>query len=230
MKFMARVLLTTMLVLCVGLPVKAQFVVFDPTNFTQNLQQVAHMLTQLKRLQTQIEMAKGQWDTAKSQLEAMKGSRGMGRILTEAGRDYIPRNWQETLNAAGEIRNLANDIKASANYLSDKDLSRVNRAYLDALRASGDAAVNGMAANTMVFQQSGDRFQRLQVLMDKIESADDQKAIEDLQARIQIEQVMLENELIRAQSMNAMIQQQAQIREERDRQLIMSESFDYYQK
>lgn len=151
----------------------------------------------------------------------------MGRILTEATRDYIPRNWQETLNAAGEIRNLANDIKASASYLSDKDLAGINTAYLDVLRKSGDAAVNGMAANSMVFQQSGDRFQRLQVLMDKIDTAEDQKAIDDLQARIQVEQVMLQNELIRAQAMNAMIVQQRQIQLESQRQRAASESFDY---
>lgn len=227
MKRLVTMLVVAVLVVGAGVPAQAQFVVFDPTNYAQNLKQVAHMLAQLRRMQDQLETARRQWETAQGQLQAMTGSRGMGNIVTEVSRQYIPRSWQETLNAAGELRHLAEDIRASAGYLQEADLDGLNDAYADALRQSGDAAVNAVAGSAMVFQQSGDRFERLEVLMDRIETASDDKAIQDLQARIQVEQVMLQNELIRAQAMNAMVEQRRRIENERQKQQAMAESFDF---
>lgn len=205
----------------------AQAVVFDPTNFAQNLQQVAHMLTQLQKLQQQIKTAQDQLQQQKQQYAAITGSRGMGTLQTDNNRGYIPRSWQETLSGNGQIGALAGDIKRSAGYLEDKNLTGLNDAYRKALRRSGDQAATGMAANAAVFQEAGGRFQRLQTLMDRIETASDDKAVQDLSARIQVEQVMLQNEMIRAQSMNAMVLQQQQVEKERQRQGMMSHSFDY---
>ncbi len=227
MKFLVRVTCALVLTLAVGMPARAQFAVFDPANFAQNLQQVAHMLTQLKRIQDQIQIARNQFETAKAQLQGATGHRGMGRIIVDQARDYLPPDWRDAVNAGGSVVSLARDIKAQAGYLSDADLSRVNSAYRDALRASGDSAVNGMASAAAVFEQSASRFQRLQVLMDKIETADDAKAIDDLQARIAVEQTMLQNDMIRAQAMNAMIVQRQQIELEKQKQQAAAESFDY---
>lgn len=227
MKFLVRAIAALVLTLIAGLPARAQFAVFDPANFTQNLQQVAHMLTQLKRIQTQIEVARNQFETAKAQLQGASGHRGMGRLVVDATRDYLPPDWKDAVGAGSSVYSLARDIKAEAKYLSDANLAGVNSAYRDALRASGDSAINGMASAAAVFESSSSRFQRLQVLMDKIETAEDQKAIDDLQARIQAEQTMLQNELIRAQAMNAMIVQQQRIEAERQRQMSAAESFDY---
>lgn len=219
--------------LAVGLAVTgghaiAQMAVFDPANFTQNLQQVGHMVSQMEQLRQQLQTARDQLAQQKAQYEAITGSRGMSLLQTDINRGYIPRNWQETLSGGNsQIANLASDIKRAAGYLSDADLAGINSVYRAALRRSGDQAANNMASNAAVFQESGDRFQRLEILMGSIDSATDDKAIQDLQARIQVEQVMLQNELIRAQSMNAMIEEQRHVERQRQRQQAMSESFDY---
>lgn len=209
-----------------GHSASAQQIVYDPTNFTSNLKQVTHMVSQLKKLDDQLSNMRGQLDTAKSQLTSMTGARGMGKLVTDATRDYIPRNWREALAAGGQIGAIAQDIKKTANYLSDQDLSKINPAYKEMLKKSGETAINAMASNTMVFKESAERFDRVQTLMDKIEAADDMKAIADLQARVQVEQVMLQNELLRAQAMNAMIASQKDIDLQRQRQKA-AQSFKY---
>ncbi|PKM08976.1 MAG: hypothetical protein CVV17_01020, partial [Gammaproteobacteria bacterium HGW-Gammaproteobacteria-7] len=52
------------------------FPVFDASNFAQNVMQVKHMLAQLSQMRQQL-------DQGKAQLNAIKGERGMGRIVTE---------------------------------------------------------------------------------------------------------------------------------------------------
>jgi len=44
------------------------------------------------------------------------------------------------------------------------------------------------------YNQASQRFSSIQVLLDKVNAAPDQKDIADLQARIQAEQVMMQNE------------------------------------
>lgn len=222
------VLVTALAVCLIAGNVRAQMAVFDPINYVQNLTQVAKMLDQLNKMNQQIQTARNQLAQAKRQYEAITGSRGMENIITDVSRDYIPRTWQETLAGQNnEIMDLARDIKRSAGYLEDKDLAGLSSMAQEALRRSGDQAANAMASNAVIFQQSSERFDRLQVLMDSIPTATDDKAIQDLQARIQVEQVMLQNELIRAKAMNAMLLQQQRVKEESDRQKLMNVSFDY---
>ena len=85
----------------------------------------------------------------------------------------------------------------------------------------------GVAANAMVSQKSSKRFDRIATLMQRIDSATDPKAIADLQARIQIEQTMLQNELIRAQAMNAMIVNQREVDYQAAQQRAAAQSFKY---
>jgi type IV secretion system protein VirB5 len=191
------------------------FPVFDASNFAQNVMQVKHMLAQLSQMRQQL-------DQGKAQLNAIKGERGMGRIVTESSRDYIPRNWREALDmGGGDIDALANDIRATAGFLSDADMESINAPYRDQVRRNGDAALRGQAMQAAVFERSGERFGRIKILMDRIDQAEDAKAIEDLQARIATEEVMLQNELVRAQAMTAMLEARNEVREESERQSML---------
>lgn len=222
------VLATALAVCIIAGSARAQVAVFDPINYVQNLTQVAKMLDQLNKMNQQIQTARNQLQQAKQQYEAITGSRGMENIVTDVSRDYIPGTWQETLAGQNsQIMDLASDIKRTAGYLEDKDLAGLSSMAQDALRRSGDQAANAMASNAVIFQQSSERFDRLQVLMDSIPAATDDKAIQDLQARIQVEQVMLQNELIRANSLNAMLLQQQRVKEESIRQKLKVGPFNY---
>lgn len=229
MKIMKSILATSLATaLLMGVPAQAQWAVFDAAAAEQNLEQIAHMVSQLKSMADQLQTAKSQLDQAKRQYEAVTGSRGMGALVTDTNRNYLPSDWEGALGGGNSsLKTLARQISKEAGYLSDTDLSGINQAYRDALRRSGDRAAYGQAANAAVFEESGERFNKIKSLMDRIDTAGDEKAIMDLQARIQVEQVMLQNELIRAQSMNAMVQQQQQVERERQKQKAMSESFTW---
>ncbi len=207
----------------------AQMATFDHANFIQSIQQVKHMVTSLQRMQDQLTTMRGQLAQAQQQYQAITGSRGMGNIVTDQARDYIPRNWRETLaaNQSGEYGRLVGEIRESAGYLANADLEGINQAYRESLQASGERAITNQAAHAAVFEESGARFERIQTLMDHIETATDDKAVQDLQARIQVEQVMLQNELIRAQAMASMMQAQERVEREASRQRAAAQSFKY---
>jgi CMP-N-acetylneuraminic acid synthetase len=68
-------------------------------------------------------------------------------------------------------------------------------------------SLNGSAINASSYNASVERIDRLKQLQGKIDDASTLKEIVDLQARIQIENGLMTNELIRTQSTNAMLQQ-----------------------
>ncbi len=205
----------------------AQLVTFDPSNFAQSIIQVKNMVDQLKNMQRQLEQQKEAVNEATAQTKAMTGSRGMGKIVTEQSRDYVPKQWESNFGASNpEIAKLADQIKQQAGLLSQKNLTGVNGAYAKLLEKRGEDATRGVAANAQVFGQSNERFRRIQSLMDRIETATDQKAIQDLTARIEGEAVMMQNEALRAQSMNNMLLQQQQVELHRQRQSVLNEKWE----
>lgn len=207
----------------------AQMATFDQANFIQSIQQVKHMVSSLQKMQDQLATMRGQLAQAQQQYQAITGSRGMGNIVTDQARDYIPRNWRETLaaNQSGEFGRLVGEIRETAGYLADANLEGINDAYRARLQQSGERAITNQAAHAAVFEESSGRFERIQTLMDHIETAEDDKAVQDLQARIQVEQVMLQNELIRAQAMASMMQAQERVEREASKQRASAQRFNY---
>ncbi len=185
--------------------------VIDAANLANAIQQYTQMVEQLTQLKAQLEQAKQQY-------ESLTGSRGLGGILPEDYTSAIPRNWQETLAAmegGGSIGSLAQSIANQASQLDDEHFTGVLDDVKASLRTSLENDASAQALNAQAYDNSGDRFQRLQSLMGEISSAQDMKAISDLQARLQVENGMLTNELIKLQSMNAMIAKRDSIEESR---------------
>ena len=183
--------------------------VIDAANLANAIQQYTQMVEQLTQLKAQLEQAKQQY-------ESLTGSRGLGGILPEDYTSTVPRNWQETLAAmedGGSIGSLARSIADHASQLDDEHFTEVLDDVKVSLRASLENDASAQALNAQAYDNSGDRFQRLRSLMGEINSAQDMKAISDLQARLQVENGMLMNELIKLQSMNAMIAKRDSIEE-----------------
>ncbi|MGF6464243.1 type IV secretion system protein VirB5 [Stenotrophomonas sp. PvP086] len=187
--------------------------VFDPSNFAQNIMQVQQMIQQMKKLNNQLAEAQKQSREAVAQTAAMTGTRGMERIVTEATRNNP------------ELNKLSSEIAKQAQLLSKQDLGSINSAYGDMVDKRGKNADAGMAASAQVFANANERFTNLQRLVNSIGTATDDKAIQDLQARIQAEQVMLQNEAIRAQAMNGLLMQQKEQELQLQRRKVLSERF-----
>lgn len=146
--------------------------------------------------------------------EATTGPRGMS-TLARTAESYIPLNWEQTLalmqESGGGLGGLAEQIRKSASKLDESYFADVDPALKAELDREMQGAAAGVAMNATVYDASKTRQERLDEMADAIEEAEDAKAIWDLQARVSIENGMLLNELIRLQSMNAMVANQRRI-------------------
>lgn len=197
---------------------QAQFAVIDVASVTQ-------LVTQLQTLQQQLATARDQLTQTRAQLQAMSGRRGMERLLSGTVRNYLPSDWSElerVLRGDGGVYGamslgVRRAVESNA-VLSSQQLATLTpreRQQVDAGRKSA-AMLQVMAREALTATSA--RFRSVQQLIDAISSADDQKAILDLQARIDAEQGMLQNEQTKLQVLYQSAQAQQWINEQRMRE------------
>lgn len=198
-----------------GAPIAhAQAVVIDPANLQQAIVRYMEMIQQLQQLKAQLEQAKQQY-------ASLTGNRGLGAIDPENYTANIPTNWHQTLAAmqnGGQVGALANQIKNEASELNQPQFANVDPTVVQALTTHLNDAATAQALNAQTYDDSGARFQRLTDLMNQINSTTDMKSIGELQARIEIENGMLLNELIKLQSMNALIDNSRRVQQQHETQ------------
>ncbi|MDQ0027911.1 type IV secretion system protein VirB5 [Variovorax paradoxus] len=192
------------------LDAKAGIPVIDVTAVANLIQQVMYWQQQISGMQKQYDQLKESKDQLTQTHNAMTGSRGMEQLLptSDLARNYLPPSYGELMNTlngssasyaglAGQVQSImkANSILSGTQL---EGLSPELRQIVEQGRQSA-ALLNGMTQNA--YQSTSQRFSALQVLIDRIASAQDPKAIQDLQARIQAEQNMLTNEQTKLQSL-----------------------------
>ena len=160
------------------------FPVIDAANLHQNIIQVKHLIEEINTLKQQLE-------TAKSQLNSINGIRHMSGVIDSVYDVSVKVDPNLTLKQHG-IHN-SDWLKLGGDIAGLYD--QVNR-YRG--RWFGQTQVS--------LQQTQARYNQLMQLISKIDNAPQQKDIEDLQARINAEGVMLENEQAKLQLLNAQAQ------------------------
>ena len=144
-------------------------------------------------------------------------------------RNYLPANWNELVgaqNGAGGLYGaLGSDVAATIlrnalltpNYT--QNFSDAENAQLSARRSS---VALQEALTRQELSNVSQRFTAIQTLINAIPTATDEKGVLDLQARIQVEQGMLENENSKLHVLYEAAQSQAQTERERaDEQAIV---------
>lgn len=165
---------------------------------------IAQLVQQLQAMRQQLETARNQLTQARQTLDAMRGGRGMERLLQGTVRNYLPPDWEEleaaVRNASVEYQRLANEVQRTLQQnavLGTEALAMLSpRDRLELERARQAVAMHQVTARSALSASSA-RFESLQQLINAIPAATDQKAILDLQARIAAEQGMLVNEQIK---------------------------------
>lgn len=182
-----------------GIPVvDSASIAQDAANFAQQMIEMANQLNTLKsQLEQQIK-----------QYESMIGDRGMGQILDGQVRNYLPDDWDTVmnlLNSSNGYDSLSSNIQSYINenkIISDtemQDMPETTRILLEKKRKL--YAIN-KSMSVEVYNKASERVALLQQLTDKIGSSTDQKAILDLQARIESEQTQLANEAAKLQALS----------------------------
>ena len=183
--------------------------------------QAVNMAKQLTELQKQYQTMQQEYQQLQQTYQSISGIRNMGDIVNNpALRKYLPPDYQQVLNLGtgvtngnyGTLDGAVNGMKQATKILDIGDTgldpnSPAGKAYQN---AQTQAAVNRVLAEES-FRQSGSRIDDLQQLLNKVNNAPDEKDIQDLQARIQAEQTMLQNEQIRLASLASLAQSQRDI-------------------
>lgn len=205
--------------LCPFAPIaSAQFAVVD-------VGAIAQLVQQLQQMRQQLETARNQLTQARQTLDAMRGGRGMERLLQGTVRNYLPPDWAEleaaVASASWQYQRLAAELQALMRenaVLTPEQLAFMTPIDRRELERERSSIAMYQATSRAALSASSERFSTLQQLIDAIPTAADQKAILDLQARIAAEQGMLINEQIKLHVLS-----QAAEAEERARELRLQE-------
>jgi type IV secretion system protein VirB5 len=204
----------------------AQFAVIDVASVGQLLQQAATLARQLQQAEAQVQQAR-------SLYQSLTGPRGMEQLLSGSVRNYLPGNWQQlqaSIQGAGSFSALNADIRASLSansVLSAAQLTALSPASQTQLVAvrNNVALLQGLAQEAL--NNSSNRFGAIQQLVQAIPSATDQKGILDLQARIGVEQGMLQNEQTKLETLRWVVSAQADALRLREQELAIASQGDF---
>ena len=197
---------------------QAQFAVIDVASVTQLIQQVQ---TAVQELQT----AQGELAQARQSYQSLTGTRGMQNLLSGTNRNYLPTDvtsLEATLNGSGGTYGaLASSVQAAMNanaVLSPSALASLSVAERNAILAQRQVVALRQGISQQALANSSGRFAQMQQLINTIGSAQDPKAILDLQARISAEEGMLEAEQTKLQVVYQTVQAQQAAQEQAARE------------
>jgi type IV secretion system protein VirB5 len=193
--------------------------VIDASNLAQQVQQVIAWGKQFEQMEQQFNQLQQQYNS-------LNGVRGMASLVNNpALRNYLPEEFQDLLSG----NNLPAGISGSISAIRDAaQLLNVNDTGLSVTSDAAHAfigAQNQNALNRAVgeegYRQASQRFDAIQQLLDKVNAAPEQKDILDLQARIQAEEVMVQNEQVKLKTITYLAQAQRDIQQQQAREMSM---------
>lgn len=172
----------------------AQWAVIDVGAITQLVQQVA-------TLERQLQTAEATLTNAQQQFQATVGNRGMQNLLPMTNRNYLPSSWTQLIAAVGQtggayqaLSGAVQSLMVANAVLTPQQVASLSPAEQAQLQAARQSAALLQSTSRQSLDNTSTQFASLQQLINAIPSATDQKGALDLQARIQAEQAMLQNE------------------------------------
>jgi len=163
---------------------QAQFAVIDVASLAQLVQEVQQMQQALQTAQNQLNQAQQEYNS-------ITGLRGMQNLLAGINRNYLPTTWSQLPTVLATP--LRSQINSNA-VLTPAQVAALSPAEQQVLTSSRTNAALLQVATQEAYATTSSRFAAVQQLISAIATATDQKGILDLQARIQSEQGMLQNE------------------------------------
>ena len=187
--------------------------VIDASNLAQAILQVQAWAQQYQQMVQQLQQAQQQY-------ASMNGVRNMGSLVNNAAsRQYLPSDYSTILSQGvgqwAAIRAAAQKFDVSMTTLSPTSDSA------QAFNQNANQAALNRAVAEMAYATASQRFNDIQVLLDKVNAAPDPKDMADLQGRIQAEQVMMQNEANKLQMLQQLASAQRDLQLQRAREISM---------
>ncbi len=188
--------------------------VIDIANLIQTIQQVVNDIT---KIQNQVQ----QITQLQNQLASINGMRNLGNVFNSPTlRNYVPAEAFTVINAVNASG--YSGLNGTAKALRD-----ANMVY-NCLDLAGPARTACQATLSQPYQQKGllqdamtsaaGRLTQIQSLMNQINATSDQKAIQEMQARIGAENAMLAHEASQIQMLVGMADSEERIARSRERE------------
>jgi type IV secretion system protein VirB5 len=196
-------------------PARAQGIpVIDAANLVQTIQQVVHDITKINNQVQQITQLQ-------SHLSSINGMRNLGAVFNSPMlRNYVPAEAYTVVNAV-------NTSGYAGLTGTSKALRDAGMVY-NCLDLSGDARTSCQAALAAPYQTKGllqdamrsaaGRLAQINALMNQINATADQKAVQEVQARIGAENALLAHEVSQLQMLQGMADSEERIARSRDRE------------
>jgi len=221
---------TALLVVTAAAPVRAEMVVTDPGAYAKMLDQIREAQAQLSQLQEQVRQGTeiiGQGQRLYDSLNQISNVNSIGGLLnTPAVRTLLPAEFSDAqrlmsadINDLGSLTARATAIRDANRIYTPSDASGLTEAeqyYRDALEKSGVRAARDMAVGERVTQTADQRLQGLEQLREALSTAPNARAVLDLQARIDAEAAMIQNDQMRLQGLAMMQAAEERLRRQRD--------------
>ena len=188
--------------------------VIDIANLVQTIVQVMNDVTEISNQVQQITQLQ-------NQLNSINGMRNLGNILNNPMlRNYVPAEAYTYLNAVNTSG--YSGLNATAKTLRDAGM------VYNCMDLAGAARTSCQAALAQPYQQKGllqdamksaaGRLTQINSLMDQINATSDQKAVQEIQARIGAENALLAHEASQVQMLQGMADSEERIARSRERE------------
>ena len=196
-------------------PARAQGIpVIDVANLLQTVQQVLNDITAINNQVQQITQLQ-------SQLNSLNGLRNLGNVFNNPLlKNYVPADVYTHFNAINSAGYSA--LNATAKSLRDAGM------VYNCLDLNGAARTGCQAALAQPYQHkgllqdamksAGGRLAQIQSLMGQINATNDQKSVQEIQARIGAENALLAHEMSQVQMLQGMADSEERIARSRDRE------------
>ena len=157
---------------------------------------IAQLLQEVQQMEQMIQTAQNQLNQARQEYQSITGTRGMQNLLPAVNWNYLPTSFtQISSTLSGAINR---QVSTSA-VLTPAQMAAFSPAEQQHLNAARSNAALLQTASQQAYATASARFASLQTLITSIGGASDQKAALDLQARVQAEQGLLQNDATKLQ-------------------------------
>ena len=188
--------------------------VIDIANLVQTLLQVLNDVTEISNQVQQIQQLQ-------AQVNSINGIRNLGQVFNNPTlKNYVPAEAYTYLNAVNTSG--YSGLNATAKTLRDAGM------VYNCTDLAGTARTDCQAALAQPYQQKGllqdamksasGRLSQINSLMDQINGTSDQKAIQEVQARIGAENALLAHEVSQVQMLQGMADSEERIARSRERE------------
>lgn len=188
--------------------------VIDAANLVQTVQQVVNDITKINNQVQQITQLQ-------AQLSSINGARNLGNVFNNPLlMNYVPPRAYVQLNALGVsgysgLGTTAKTLRDAAMVYNCMDLTDAARTSCQA-RLAQPYQHKGLIQDAMT--AASGRLSQIQALMGQISATNDQKSIQEIQARIGAEGTLLSHEMSQLQMLQGMADSEEHIERSRDRE------------